>query len=58
MRLVLYEGEGHGNRKAAARLDYSMRLLRWMDHYLTGPGGEPPAADLPHDPEKLNLDDD
>ena len=42
VRLVLYPGEGHGNRNAAARYDYNIRLMRWMDHYLTGPGGEPP----------------
>jgi dipeptidyl aminopeptidase/acylaminoacyl peptidase len=42
VRLVLYPGEEHGNRKAAARLDYSLRLMQWMEHYLTGPGGAPP----------------
>lgn len=42
VRLVLYPGEGHGNRKAAARYDYMLRLLRWMDHYLLGDGGDPP----------------
>ncbi len=42
VRLVLYPGEGHGNRKAAARLDYSMRCLEWFEHYLKGPGGNPP----------------
>lgn len=41
-RLILYPGEGHGNQRAAARYDYNIRLMRWMDHYLTGPGGEPP----------------
>ena len=46
VRLVLYPGEGHGNRKAAARYDYNLRLLRWMDHYLRGPGGEPPPVDI------------
>ena len=34
---------------AAAQLDYSMRLMRWMDHYLKGEGGEPPAYDLMHE---------
>ena len=34
VRLVLYEGEGHGNRKAAARLDYNLRMLRWMQTFL------------------------
>ena len=48
VRLVLYPGEGHGNRKAASRLDYSMRLMRWMDHYLKGDGGDPPPPELEH----------
>ena len=42
VRLVLYPGEGHGNQRAASRYDYSLRLMQWMDHYLKGPGGEPP----------------
>ena len=36
VRLVLYPGEGHGNRKVAAKLDYSIRLMRWMEFYLKG----------------------
>lgn len=45
VRLVTYPGEGHGNRMAAARYDYSLRLMRWMDFYLKGDGkGMPPAA--------------
>lgn len=46
VRMVLYPGEGHGNRKAAARLDYNLRLLRWMEHYLKGEGGSPPPTDI------------
>ena len=46
VRLVLYPGEEHGNRKAAARLDYSLRLFQWFEHYLTGPGGAPPPHAL------------
>ncbi|MDT8436438.1 MAG: S9 family peptidase [Gemmatimonadota bacterium] len=46
VRLVLYPGEGHGNRRAAARLDYNLRSLRWLEHYLTGSGGEPPPPDI------------
>jgi len=46
VRLVRYPGEGHGNRRAASRYDYQLRLLRWFDRYLTGPGGEPPAYRL------------
>jgi dipeptidyl aminopeptidase/acylaminoacyl peptidase len=34
VRLVHYPGEGHGNRRATAQLDYSLRLLRWFDRYL------------------------
>jgi dipeptidyl aminopeptidase/acylaminoacyl peptidase len=46
VRLVLYPGEGHGNRKAAARLDYNVRMMQWFEHYLQGPGGDPPDYDL------------
>jgi dipeptidyl aminopeptidase/acylaminoacyl peptidase len=42
VRLVLYPGEEHGNRRAAAQYDFSVRLLRWMEHYLKGGGGAPP----------------
>ncbi|MBL7472017.1 S9 family peptidase [Robertkochia sediminum] len=34
VRMVLYPGEGHGNRKSTARYDYSLRMMRWFDHYL------------------------
>ena len=43
VRLVLYPGEGHGNRNSTARYDYSLRALRWMQHYLQGEGGAPPS---------------
>ena len=48
VRLVLYPGEGHGNRAAAARLDYNLRMMQWFEHYLR-PGArdaEPPPPDL------------
>jgi dipeptidyl aminopeptidase/acylaminoacyl peptidase len=48
VRLVIYPDEVHGNRNSAARYDYSLRLVRWMDHYLKGPGGEPPPYELDH----------
>lgn len=32
--LVFYPGEGHGNRKATARLDYNIRSLRWFEKHL------------------------
>lgn len=45
VRLVLYEGEGHGNRKAAARLDYNLRMMRWMEHHLQDrPSDAPPQT--------------
>ncbi|MCP4123667.1 MAG: S9 family peptidase, partial [Bacteroidetes bacterium] len=34
VRLILYPGEGHGNRNATARFDYSQRLMGWFDQYL------------------------
>ena len=46
VRLVLYPGEKHGNRKWAARHDYHLRMMRWMDHYLKGDGGDPPDYEL------------
>jgi dipeptidyl aminopeptidase/acylaminoacyl peptidase len=46
VRLVWYPGEQHGNRRAAARLDYNLRLMQWMEHYLMGPGGAPPPYEL------------
>ncbi|MFH0944573.1 MAG: S9 family peptidase [Planctomycetota bacterium] len=52
VRLVKYPGEGHGNRKAAARYDYSLRMMRWFDHYLKGEGGAPPAPELDYPLEK------
>jgi dipeptidyl aminopeptidase/acylaminoacyl peptidase len=48
VRLVLYPDEEHGNKNTAARYDYALRLLRWMDHYLEGPGGAPPPYELDH----------
>ena len=48
VRLVIYPGEVHGNRNSAARYDYSLRSKRWMDHYLKGPGGEPPPYEIDH----------
>lgn len=46
VRLVLYPGEGHGNRKCASKLDYNLRMMQWFEHYLAGPGGAMPAWEL------------
>lgn len=48
VRLVYYPGEGHGNKKAAAKYDYSLRLMRWMDNYLKHDNKSMPAHELPH----------
>jgi dipeptidyl aminopeptidase/acylaminoacyl peptidase len=48
VRLVYYPGEGHGNKNSAARYDYALRLERWMNHYLMGPGGAPPPYEIDH----------
>jgi len=49
VRLVFYKDEGHGNRRAASRFDYSVRFMRWMNHYLKGPGGNPPPPAVDYD---------
>lgn len=54
VRLVLYPGEGHGNRKASSRLDYNLRMMQWMEHYLKGSGGEPPPFDIDYGFEAAN----
>jgi dipeptidyl aminopeptidase/acylaminoacyl peptidase len=46
VRLVWYPGEGHGNRKAAAKYDYNLRMMQWFEHYLQGPGGPPPPFEI------------
>ena len=52
VRLILYPGEGHGNRRAASRYDYHLRALRWMEHYLKGPGGDLPPLKIDYGQEK------
>ena len=54
VRLVLYPGEGHGNRKAAARYDYNLRMLRWFDTYLQGAGGEKPEVEIDYNLPKVD----
>ncbi len=52
VRLVLYPGEGHGNRRAAARYDYSLRMLRWFDWYLKEGGAELPPWQIDYELEE------
>jgi len=42
VRLVLYPGEGHGNRKRAHQLDYALRCMRWFDTFLKKKAGAVP----------------
>lgn len=53
VRLVRYPGEQHGNRRAASRLDYSLRMMKWMEHYLKGPGGAAPPPDVDYAEPKM-----
>ncbi len=46
VRLVLYPGEGHGNRNATARFDYNIRLMQWFDTYLMKSDGAIPSAEI------------
>ncbi len=46
VRLVLYPGEGHGNRKSTARYDYSLRMMRWFNTYLKNENAEVPQPAL------------
>ena len=36
VELIFYPGEGHGNARATARYDYSLRMFGWFDQYLLG----------------------
>ena len=55
VRLVQFPGEGHGNRKAALKLDYNIRMMQWFDHYLKGPGGPPPPPEIDYSGKSESL---
>jgi dipeptidyl aminopeptidase/acylaminoacyl peptidase len=46
VRLVNYPGEKHGNRRQASRIDFMLRLVRWMEHYLQGSDNELPPVEI------------
>ena len=48
VRLIYYPGEGHGNKRMAAKYDYSLRLMRWMDNYLLNGKTEMPDYKIDH----------
>ncbi len=56
VRLVYYPGEGHGNKRAGAKYDYSLRLMRWMDNYLKHDGKTMPEHQLPHASNLKSID--
>ncbi|MCP3978477.1 MAG: S9 family peptidase [bacterium] len=56
VRLVRYPGEGHGNRKSAARYDYSLRLMRWMDHFVMDGNAELPEYEFGGDDDEDSED--
>lgn len=58
VRLVWYPGEQHGNRRAASRLDYNLRMMRWFEHYLQGPGGAPPPPEIDYTEPKASTSTD
>jgi dipeptidyl aminopeptidase/acylaminoacyl peptidase len=49
VRLVLYPGEGHGNKRAASKFDYNLRMLRWMEHFLIARKQEAPSYSIDYD---------
>lgn len=47
VRLVLYPGEGHGNRRSTAQFDFNLRMMQWFNNYLKGEGdSERPDTEL------------
>ncbi len=44
VRLVLYPGEGHGNRKNTSRFDFILRTMQWFNYYLKNEG---PVTEMP-----------
>jgi dipeptidyl aminopeptidase/acylaminoacyl peptidase len=46
VRLVLYPGEGHGNRNSTARFDYNLRMVRWFNTYLKNEGETMPETEI------------
>ncbi len=57
VRLVLYPGEGHGNRKAASRYDYSLRMMRWMKAFLQDGAKEAPPFEIDYDLDDEDADE-
>ncbi|SMO93317.1 S9 family peptidase [Gracilimonas mengyeensis] len=56
VRLVLYPGEGHGNRNATARYDFNLRMMRWFNQYLKGDDTDTTRPDNELEIEEVGLD--
>lgn len=54
VRLVLYPGEGHGNRKRAHQLDYALRCMRWFDTFLKSDAKKAPPHRVDYSAPKGN----
>lgn len=56
VRLVWYNGEGHGNSKNTNRLDYHLRTLEWFEYYLKSdnPKNEMPSNEVNYNLEYFN----
>jgi hypothetical protein len=39
-------GRGPRQSQGRARFDYELRMEQWIEHYLTGPKGEPPPMEV------------
>ncbi|MSR74325.1 MAG: S9 family peptidase [Planctomycetes bacterium] len=56
VRLVLYPGEGHGNRRRSSQYDYALRMMEWFNVFLKGanegktPPMQPTYGELPPAP--------
>jgi dipeptidyl aminopeptidase/acylaminoacyl peptidase len=49
VRYVRYPGQKHGNTAAAARDDYTRRILGWMDHFVRYRRSDLPPWEIDHD---------
>jgi dipeptidyl aminopeptidase/acylaminoacyl peptidase len=52
VRLIWYPGEGHGNQLRASRLDYSLRMMAWFDHFLMKGAKDLPPAEMEYEESK------
>lgn len=56
VRLVLYPGEGHGNRRATTQYDYNLRMMRWFNQYLKNAEPQRPDAEVEVEAREVSVD--